>query len=120
MGCDKADHTTEIGSLLGNTYMFALVSSEAACEISLNNGINCAQLIEFTSSNTATVIVTDIANIGTYTIEGNTLKVLLENSDTENPMIFNVNPEANELVRISDGSNDLWKLAIEGVEPWDL
>ena len=63
MGCDKADHTTEIGSLLGNTYMFALVSSEAACEISLNNGINCAQLIEFTSSNTATVIVTDIANI---------------------------------------------------------
>ena len=35
-------------------------------------------------------------------------------------MIFNVNPEANELLRISDGSNDLWKLAIEGVEPWDL
>ena len=100
--------------------VFALVSSEAACEISLNNGINCAQLIEFTSSNTATVIVTDIANIGTYTTEGNTLKVSLENSDTENPMIFNVNPEANELLRISDGSNDLWKLAIEGVEPWDL
>ena len=97
--------------------MFALVSSDAACEISLNNGINCAKLIEFTSSNTATVIVTDIANIGTCTIEGNNLKVSLENSYTENPMIFNVNPEANELARISDGNNDLWELVIEVVEP---
>ena len=97
--------------------MFALVSSDAACEISLNNGINCAKLIEFTSSNTATVIVTDIANIGTCTIEGNNLKVSLENSYTENPMIFNVNPEANELARILDGNNGLWELAIEVAEP---
>ena len=60
---------------------------------------------------------TDIANIGTYTIEGNNLKVSLENSYTENLMIFNVNPEANELARISDGNNDLWELVIEVVEP---
>jgi hypothetical protein len=24
------------------------------------------------------------------------------------------------LIRISDGSNDIWKLAIEGIDPWDL
>ena len=48
----------------------------------------------------AMVIVTDITNIGTYNIEGNTLKVSLKNSGTENHMIFNVNNEANELARI--------------------
>jgi hypothetical protein len=35
-------------------------------------------------------------------------------------MIFNANTEVTELIRISDGSNDIWKLAIEGIDPWDL
>jgi hypothetical protein len=35
-------------------------------------------------------------------------------------MIFTANPEATQLIRISDGSNDVWKLAIQGIDPWDL
>jgi len=35
-------------------------------------------------------------------------------------MIFTANPEATQLIRISDGSSDLWKLAIQGIDPWNL
>jgi hypothetical protein len=35
-------------------------------------------------------------------------------------MIFNANAEITELIRISDSSNDIWKLAIEVIEPRDL
>ena len=34
--------------------------------------------------------------------------------------LFTANPEATQLIRISDGSNDVWKFAIQGIDPWDL
>mgnify|MGYP001568217050 FL=1 len=100
--------------------MFALASSAESCGVLLSNGVNCAQSVAFSSTNVATVIVTDIVNAGTYSVDGNIITVTLPNSDSENPMIFNANTEVTELIRISDGSNDIWKLAIEGIDPWDL
>ncbi len=64
--------------------------------------------------------MTDIVNAGNYNIDRNTITVTLLDSDSEKPMIFTANPEATQLIRISDGSNDVWKLAIQGIDPWDL
>jgi hypothetical protein len=106
--------------LIDNTYLFAVANSAEECGVLLSNGVNCAQSIAFSSPNNALVIVTDIVNAGTYNIDRNTITVTLLDSDSENPMIFTANPEATQLIRISDGSNDVWKLAIQGIDPWDL
>ena len=116
-GCKEEDSTFSItqDQLTDTTFLFALASSAESCSVLLSNGVNCAQSITFSSTNVATVIVT-----GTYSIDGNIITVTLPNSDSKNPMIFNANTEVTELIRISDGSNDIWKLAIEGIDPWDL
>ena len=121
-GCKEEDSTFSItqDQLTDTTFLFALASSAESCSVLLSNGVNCAQSITFSSANVATVIVTDIVNAGTYSIDGNIITVTLPNSDSENPMIFYANTEGTELIRISDGSNDIWKLAIEGIDPWDL
>ena len=121
-GCKEEDSTFSItqDQLTDTTFLFALASSAESCSVLLSNGVNCAQSITFSSANVATVIVTDIVNAGTYSVDGNIITVTLPNSDSENPMIFNANTEVTELIRISDGSNDIWKLAIEGIDPWDL
>ena len=106
--------------LIDNTYLFAVANSAEECGVLLSNGVNCAQSIAFSSPNNALVIVTDIVNAGTYKIDRNAITVTLLDSDSENPMIFTANPEATQLIRISDGSNDVWKLAIKGIDPWDL
>ena len=106
--------------LIDNTYLFAVANSAEECGVLLSNGVNCAQSIAFSSPNNALVIVTDIVNAGTYNIDRNTITVTLLDSDSENPMIFTANPEATQLIRISDGSNDVWKLAIQGIDPWNL
>ena len=106
--------------LIDNTYLFAVANSAEECGVLLSNGVNCAQSIAFSSPKNALVIVTDIVNAGTYNIDRNTITVTLLDSDSENPMIFTANPEATQLIRISDGSNDVWKLAIQGIDPWDL
>ena len=121
-GCKEEDSTFSItlDQLTDTTFLFALASSAESCGVLLSNGVNCAQSITFSSANVATVIVTDIVNAGTYSVDGNIITVTLPNSDSENPMIFNANTEVTELIGISDGSNDIWKLAIEGIDPWDL
>ena len=106
--------------LIDNTYLFAVANSAEECGVLLSNGVNFAQSIAFSSPNNALVIVTDIVNAGTYNIDRNTITVTLLDSDSENPMIFTANPESTQLIRISDGSNDVWKLAIQGIDPWDL
>ena len=106
--------------LIDNTYLFAVANSAEECGVLLSNGVNCAQSIAFSSPKNALVIVTDIVNAGTYNIDRNTINVTLLDSDSENPMIFTANPEATQLIRISDGSNDVWKFAIQGIDPWDL
>lgn len=106
--------------LIDNTYLFAVANSAEECGVLLSNGVNFAQSIAFSSPNNALVIVTDIVNAGTYNIDRNTITVTLLDSDSENPMIFTANPEATQLIRISDGSNDVWKFAIQGIDPWDL
>ena len=100
--------------------MFAVANSAEECGVLLSNGVNFAQSIAFSSPNNALVIVTDIVNAGTYNIDRNTITVTLLDSDSENSMIFTANPESTQLIRISDGSNDVWKLAIQGIDPWDL
>ena len=106
--------------LIDNTYLFALANSTEEYGVLLSNGVNFAQSIAFSSPNNALVIVTDIVNAGTYNIDRNTITVTLLDSDSENPMIFTANPEATQMIRISDGSNDVWKLAIQGIDPWDI
>ena len=106
--------------LINNTYLFAVANSAEECVVLLLNGVNCAQSIAFSSPNNALVIVTDIVNAGTFNIDRNTISVTLLDSDSENPMILTANPEAKHLIRISDCSNDVWKLAIQGIDPWDL
>ena len=106
--------------LIDNTYLFAVANSAEECGVLLSNGVNFAQSIAFSSPNNALVIVTDIVNAGTYNIDRNTITVTLLDNDSENPMIFTANPESTQLIRISDGSNDVWKLAIQGIDPWDL
>ena len=106
--------------LIDNTYLFAVANSAEECGVLLSNGVNFAQSIAFSSPNNALVIVTDIVNAGTYNIDRNTITVTLLDSDSENPMIFTANPEATQMIRISDGSNDVWKLAIQGIDPWDI
>ena len=106
--------------LIDNTYLSAIANFAEEGGVLLSNGVNCAQSIAFSSPNNALVIVTDIVNAGTYNIDRNTITVTLLDSDSENPMIFTANPEATQLIRISDGSNDVWKLAIQGIDPWDL
>ena len=106
--------------LIDNTYLFAVANSAEECGVLLSNGVNFAQSIAFSSPNNALVIVTDIVNAGTYNIDRNSITVTLLDSDSENPMIFTANPEATQLIRISDGSNDVWKLAIQGIDPWHL
>ena len=100
--------------------MLAVANSAEECGVLLSNGVNFAQSIAFSSPNNALVIVTDIVNAGTYNIDRNTITVTLLDNDSENPMIFTANPESTQLIRISDGSNDVWKLAIQGIDPWDL
>ena len=106
--------------LIDNTYLFAVANSAEECGVLLSNGVNFAQSIAFSSPNNALVIVTDIVNAGTYNIDRNTITVTLLDSDSENSMIFTANPESTQLIRISDGSNDVWKLAIQGIDPWHL
>ena len=117
---DNAPISITDDQLIDNTYLFAVANSAEECGVLLSNGVNCAQSIAFSSPNNALVIVTDIVNAGTYNIDRNTITVTLLDSDSENPMIFTANPEATQLIRISDGSNDVWKLAIQGIDPWDL
>ena len=97
-------------------FFFALASSAESCGVLLSNGVNYAQSITFSITNVATVIVTDIVNAGTFSVDGNIITVTLPNSDSENPMTFNANTEVTELILISYRSNDIWKLAIEGID----
>ena len=121
-GCKEEDSTFSITQyqLTDTTFLFALATSAESCGVLLSNGVNCAQSITFSSTNVDTVIVTDIVNAGTYCVDENILTVTLPYSVSENPIIFNANTEVTELIRISDCNNDIWKLAIEGIDPWDL
>lgn len=102
-------------------FVFALVSSQEECDFLISQGVNCSQSINFLDHLNARIIVTDIANAGTYTLNENTITITIDSpGDAENPMIFEANSDFSELIRVSDGSNDIWKLQIEGVSPWDL
>lgn len=124
INCSNDDDTDKSNKLLGKTFLFPLVQSQEECDLMQQNSVvfNCFQFVSFESNAEAFIVFTDIANKASYTINSNTLILTLESADVavESPMIFNINEDAEILTRISDNSNDLWRLEKEGVSPWDL
>jgi hypothetical protein len=106
--------------LIDNTYLFAVANSAEECGVLLSNVVECAQSIDFSSPNNVLLILADIVNAGIYNVDRDTITVTLIDSDSKNPMIFTTNPETAQLIRISDGSNDVWKLAMQGIDSWDF
>ena len=109
--------------LAGKTYVFSLVSSKEECDQLHSKGIfNCARYIEFNSKNKVDVIFSDISIDGVYNIKNKEISISLLEPEDGYPaeLVFIANDKFTELTLISDGSNDIWKLSIEGVKPWDL
>ncbi|RNC84439.1 MAG: hypothetical protein ED557_05505 [Balneola sp.] len=106
----------------GNTtFVYPIASSTEECLELLNQGVNCAQWLELFPDSTSEVIVTDILQSGEYLSSNDTLTIIMEIAfDVESPMIFISNDDFTQIRRISDGSNTIWKLQIEGKNPWDL
>ena len=113
------DQNTSI-SVKEKEFIFSLASSQQECDEALSFGVNCAQNIRFVDDTNATVMTTDIINIGTYVISGNSITIIFDSGDVESPLIFEINSNFTELTRKSDGSNHIWKLQREGISPWDL
>jgi hypothetical protein len=78
--CKEVDSTFSItqDQLTDTTFLFALASSAEALGVLLSNGVNCAQSITFSSTNVATVIVTDIVNTGTYIVDEKIITVTFQ------------------------------------------
>lgn len=112
--------TLGINQVSRKEYVFALVSSQEECDNYMTSGVNCTQAVKFLDDRKVEVIITDIVNQGTYAVIGNTITITINKGDAENPVIFNANDDFTELTRTSDGSNDIWKLQIPGVLPWNL
>lgn len=118
--CNSDDDGSAGNPVSGKIFVFPVVSSQEECDAAMSIGVNCEQSVEF-ENNRATLIVTDIINSGRYTIVDNTITITLDGlGDAENPFIFRASKDFMELERTSDGSNDKWKLQIEGILPWNL
>ncbi|NQX83062.1 MAG: hypothetical protein HRT66_13870 [Flavobacteriaceae bacterium] len=118
--CKKDEDQNTSISVKEKEFIFSLASSQQECDEALSFGVNCAQNIRFVDDTNATVMTTDIINIGTYVISGNSITIIFDSGDVESPLIFEINSNSTELTRKSDGSNHIWKLQREGIAPWDL
>ena len=119
LSCENDDNA--LNQVANTEFVFPLVSSEDECNLSLSQGVNCAQSVIFENNANVQVIITDIANEGIYIINDKTIIItFLSSGDAENPMTFEANDDFTELTRVSNESNDVWKLQVKGVNPWDL
>ena len=112
VSCNNDDDDPTTTNLVANKeFVFTLVSSQQECDDLISDGVNCTQSVNFDNNLNASVIVTDIVNGGEYKISGNTITITIQTSgDVENPMVFEANNDFTELARISNGSNDIWKI----------
>lgn len=114
--CSKNDIVV-IKDLSGKKYVHSLVTTKEHCDKLLEEGTNCAQEITFRANGKATIIVTDILHDGKYEVNGNRITFT---SSILTPIIFESNADFTVFTRISDKSNDLWKLNDKNLNPWEL
>jgi len=110
---------------LDNEFIHSLVASQADCDQLVANGTyNCFHSLTILDETKVDIFVTDIVYQGSYVIDDNKMTITFDGTNTliatENPLVFTLNANFTEMVRISDNSNDVWKLGMEGVAPWDL
>ena len=97
------------------TYSHHLFITEKACLDAQRGGMffNCSQTAELNLDGTASVMLTDIMDIGTYEVSDNTVTInLREASDAPSKMTFIVDRTGRNLIR--EGTTTVWELDQNG------
>lgn len=92
------------------TYVHNLFASQADCDAARAKSpgpLNCFQEASFSKSGSATLMVTDIMNIGTYTISGGKMVLMLEPSSEVSDMTFAL---ASDGASMTDSDGNVWSL----------
>jgi hypothetical protein len=93
----------------------ALFATDKACEDAMRHfGVNCFQEISLEPDGSASVIVTDILNVGTYTIDDGSLTVTLESLDGDPGTKLHFTLRADRRTMTDDQKN-VWSVSLCGV-----